>query len=237
MSGVRRTSSTRPARRGSHRADPVGPGRLRPRRRGELIGALASREPRTADARSPGTEYDVAVRSRGARHRPVEAPHARLASSRASTLDARGCVVVDAETRRDRNPKVYAGGDCVNGGKEVVNAVADGRDAARAMMRAWRERRGGEAMADLSDRLRGHQEPEPVLARVGAPDEHRRAGHARVRRGLGRRRLEDARRPDRQRDEPLRRRSTTPASEMMGLNNIELITDRPLEVNLARCAR
>ena len=27
--------------------------------------------------------------------------------------------------------KVYAGGDCINGGKEVVNAVADGREAAR----------------------------------------------------------------------------------------------------------
>jgi len=30
-------------------------------------------------------------------------------------------------------PGVYAGGDCVNGGKEVVNAVAEGRDAALAM--------------------------------------------------------------------------------------------------------
>ena len=30
-------------------------------------------------------------------------------------------------------PGVYAGGDCRNGGKEVVNAVAEGRDAARAM--------------------------------------------------------------------------------------------------------
>ena len=38
---------------------------------------------------------------------------------------------------RSANPKVYAGGDCVNGGKEVVNAVADGRDAARAMVRSW----------------------------------------------------------------------------------------------------
>ena len=29
-----------------------------------------------------------------------------------------------------QNPKYFAGGDCINGGKEVVNAVADGRDAA-----------------------------------------------------------------------------------------------------------
>jgi len=52
-------------------------------------------------------------------------------------LDGRGCVVVDPVTRRTGNAKVYAGGDCINGGKEVVNAVADGREAARAMIRAW----------------------------------------------------------------------------------------------------
>ena len=28
------------------------------------------------------------------------------------------------------NPKYFAGGDCINGGKEVVNAVHDGREAA-----------------------------------------------------------------------------------------------------------
>src|SRR4051812_37141753 len=39
-------------------------------------------------------------------------------------VDARGRVVVDRETHRTGNPKVYSGGDCVNGGKEVVNAVA-----------------------------------------------------------------------------------------------------------------
>jgi len=52
-------------------------------------------------------------------------------------LDAKGCVVADAATGATGNPKVFAGGDCINGGKEVVNAVADGRNAARAMMAAW----------------------------------------------------------------------------------------------------
>jgi glutamate synthase (NADPH/NADH) small chain len=52
-------------------------------------------------------------------------------------LDKRGCVVVDTVTRRTGNARVYAGGDCINGGKEVVNAAADGREAARAMMRSW----------------------------------------------------------------------------------------------------
>jgi dihydropyrimidine dehydrogenase (NAD+) subunit PreT len=53
-------------------------------------------------------------------------------------LDKKGCVVVDAATKRTGNAKVYAGGDCVNGGKEVVNAVADGRNAAcAAMIHGW----------------------------------------------------------------------------------------------------
>jgi glutamate synthase (NADPH/NADH) small chain len=55
-------------------------------------------------------------------------------------LDARGCIVADASTGATGNPKVYSGGDCINGGKEVVNAVADGRNAARHLHRAWCER-------------------------------------------------------------------------------------------------
>jgi glutamate synthase (NADPH/NADH) small chain len=52
-------------------------------------------------------------------------------------LDARGCVIVDTATCRTNNPKVFAGGDCINGGKEVVNAVADGRNAARFLLSQW----------------------------------------------------------------------------------------------------
>ncbi|MBK9262559.1 MAG: FAD-dependent oxidoreductase [Polyangiaceae bacterium] len=48
-------------------------------------------------------------------------------------LDARGRVKVDAASHRTGNPKVWSGGDCVNGGKEVVNAVAEARVAARSM--------------------------------------------------------------------------------------------------------
>jgi len=48
-------------------------------------------------------------------------------------LDDRGRVVVDDDTCRTGNDKVYAGGDCVNGGKEVVNAVQHGKLAARAI--------------------------------------------------------------------------------------------------------
>jgi glutamate synthase (NADPH/NADH) small chain len=53
-------------------------------------------------------------------------------------LDKRGCVVVkDVKTCETGNPKVFAGGDCINGGKEVVNAVADGRNAARTLLSRW----------------------------------------------------------------------------------------------------
>lgn len=40
-----------------------------------------------------------------------------------------GRVVVN-ENFQSSLPKLFAGGDCINGGKETVNAVADGRDAA-----------------------------------------------------------------------------------------------------------
>jgi dihydropyrimidine dehydrogenase (NAD+) subunit PreT len=45
-----------------------------------------------------------------------------------------GCIVIDRATGRTSNPKYYAGGDCVNGGREVVDAVADGKRAAIAIL-------------------------------------------------------------------------------------------------------
>jgi dihydropyrimidine dehydrogenase (NAD+) subunit PreT len=41
-----------------------------------------------------------------------------------------GKVVVNRETGQTASPKYFAGGDCVNGGREVVDAVADGKRAA-----------------------------------------------------------------------------------------------------------
>jgi len=46
-----------------------------------------------------------------------------------------GSVAIDRPTGRTTNPRYYAGGDCVNGGREVVDAVADGKRAALAMAR------------------------------------------------------------------------------------------------------
>lgn len=51
-------------------------------------------------------------------------------------LDKGGNVVVDPKTHRTGNAKVWSGGDCVNGGKEVVNAVQEAKIAVRDMLRA-----------------------------------------------------------------------------------------------------
>ncbi len=44
-----------------------------------------------------------------------------------------GRVVVNRATGQTANPKYFAGGDCVNGGREVVDAVADGKRAGVAI--------------------------------------------------------------------------------------------------------
>ena len=46
-----------------------------------------------------------------------------------------GNVWADSETYQTSNPKFFAGGDCINGGKEVVNAAADGKKAAHGIDR------------------------------------------------------------------------------------------------------
>jgi glutamate synthase (NADPH/NADH) small chain len=84
----------------------------------------------------PGTEYDlpcdlVALAIGQAKLRSLASQFPGVA------LDGRGCVAVDAATGATGNPKVFAGGDCANGGKEVVNAVAEGRDAARGLLARW----------------------------------------------------------------------------------------------------
>jgi glutamate synthase (NADPH/NADH) small chain len=54
------------------------------------------------------------------------------------TLLPDGRIRVEPETGRTGHPKYYAGGDCANGGKEVVNAAAEGKRAAKAIDAALR---------------------------------------------------------------------------------------------------
>ena len=59
---------------------------------------------------------------------------ALLAQCREVQLEG-GRVVVNRATGQTMNPKYFAGGDCVNGGREVVDAVADGKRAGTAIAR------------------------------------------------------------------------------------------------------
>ena len=51
-------------------------------------------------------------------------------------LNENGTVKVDADSLKTSREKVFAGGDLINGGKEVVNAAADGKRAAWGIWRA-----------------------------------------------------------------------------------------------------
>ena len=98
----------------------------------DAAGAVVGAPRRGHAGRRPGR------RRRARRCRATSWPSPSASRSSASVaaqfpgvaLDRRGCVVADAATGATGNPKVFSGGDCVNGGKEVVNAVADGRNAA-----------------------------------------------------------------------------------------------------------
>jgi glutamate synthase (NADPH/NADH) small chain len=50
----------------------------------------------------------------------------------------RGRILIDRITGQTSNPKFFAGGDCTNGGREVVDAVADGKRAGIGIA-AWLE--------------------------------------------------------------------------------------------------
>ncbi len=52
--------------------------------------------------------------------------------------DGRGRIIADPVTMATGNPRVFTGGDALNGGKEVVNAVHDGQLAARSIDRLLR---------------------------------------------------------------------------------------------------
>ena len=62
-----------------------------------------------------------------------QAPLLALLEQCRGVAAAEGRVEIDRPSGRTSNPKYYAGGDCVNGGREVVDAVADGKRAAVAI--------------------------------------------------------------------------------------------------------
>jgi glutamate synthase (NADPH/NADH) small chain len=62
-----------------------------------------------------------------------QAPLATFLSSCRGVALENGRIVIDRLTGQTTHPKYFAGGDCTNGGREVVDAVADGKRAAVAM--------------------------------------------------------------------------------------------------------
>lgn len=89
-----------------------------------------------------GSEFDVPC-DRVVKAIGQQAHGATLRKLSGLTLDAKGRVVVDPATLRTSHKKVWAGGDAINGGKEVVNAVADGKRAALSIYRAVTGRQPG----------------------------------------------------------------------------------------------
>jgi glutamate synthase (NADPH/NADH) small chain len=66
-----------------------------------------------------------------------QSPLLELLSSVRGIELSHGRVVVERATGLTSNPKYFAGGDCVNGGREVVDAVADGKRSGMAMAQAF----------------------------------------------------------------------------------------------------
>jgi glutamate synthase (NADPH/NADH) small chain len=78
-----------------------------------------------------GSEFtlpaDTAVKAIGQR------PRSELADWIPGLELDRGAVEIDRETGHTGNPKFFAGGDAVNGGASVVEAVRDAKRAAKAI--------------------------------------------------------------------------------------------------------
>jgi NADPH-dependent glutamate synthase beta subunit-like oxidoreductase len=101
------------------------------------LGARDTRGRRTPEP-VPGSEFTM----------PVDMVIAAVGQTKRSDWLSRitglnldnGRVVVDAETGMTSIAGMFSGGDCANGGKEVVNAVAEGKRAAQGIHR-WLQAR------------------------------------------------------------------------------------------------
>ncbi|MBI3887341.1 MAG: FAD-dependent oxidoreductase, partial [Opitutae bacterium] len=82
---------------------------------------------------SPGTEWvepcDLVLKAVG------QEKQVKLVKSLfpALAVDSRGVITHDQLTGQTNVPHIFAGGDCGNGGREVVNAVGEGKKAAHGI--------------------------------------------------------------------------------------------------------
>ena len=58
-----------------------------------------------------------------------QSTHTDFLAKQAALKLERGRIVIDRATGQTSVAKIFAGGDCTNGGREVVDAVADGKRA------------------------------------------------------------------------------------------------------------
>jgi len=79
----------------------------------------------------PNSEYEVAC------DMVVPALGQSRLTAMLPVLHQGGSIQVDRATGLTSNPKYYAGGDCINGGREVVDAVADGKRAAIGILKQF----------------------------------------------------------------------------------------------------
>ena len=156
-----------------------------------------------------------------------------------------GRVAVDPATGRTDNPRVWAGGDLVNGGREVVNAVQEGKLAAASIAAAL-----GVAVAparlvispvqapdrapgiSLATELAGIRSPNPFWLASAPPTNTGEMVARAFEAGWGGAVWKTV-------GEPITNVSSRLGSHsvggrrMVGISNIELISDRPTETNLA----
>ncbi|HJU22980.1 MAG TPA: NAD(P)-dependent oxidoreductase [Casimicrobiaceae bacterium] len=86
--------------------------------------ASGRRKPEPAGGDAVVLACDMVVAATG------QQPRSELLESLPGVRLDRGRVLVDERTMQTSNPRYFAGGDCVSGGQEVVNAVAEGKRAA-----------------------------------------------------------------------------------------------------------
>jgi len=64
-----------------------------------------------------------------------QSPIAQLMRDYCQVEIREGVIATDRDTGRTTNPRYFAGGDCANGGREVVDAVADGKRSALSILK------------------------------------------------------------------------------------------------------
>ena len=164
-----------------------------------------------------------------------------------------GRVAVDPATGRTDNPRVWAGGDLVSGGREVVNAVQEGKLAARSIAAALGVPAvparveitalptpdgapggmpGGAPGVSLAVEMAGIRSPNPFWLASAPPTNTGEMVARAFETGWGGAVWKTV-------GEPITNVTSRLGSldldgrRMVGISNIELISDRPIETNLA----